>query len=219
MPFNVGFLLFPEITQLDLIGPYEVFIRFPDARVHLVAKTLDPVQSSAGMRILPDTTMADCPNLDLVCVPGGAGMNPLMDDAETLAFLRLQGMEARYITSVCSGALVLGAAGLLQGKRSAAHWMSLEMLSLFGAIPVAERVVKDGNLFTGGGVTAGIDCALAVAAEAFGEEVARAIQLAIEYAPEPPYSPEALRKVGIASAPKLRRALLRADTENASTRR
>jgi cyclohexyl-isocyanide hydratase len=104
MPFNVGFLLFPEITQLDLIGPYEVFIRLPDARVHLVAKTLDPVQSSAGVRILPVTTMADCPALDLVCVPGGAGMNPLLDDAETLAFLRLQGMEARYITSVCSGA-------------------------------------------------------------------------------------------------------------------
>jgi cyclohexyl-isocyanide hydratase len=114
---------------------------------------------------------------------------------------------------------VLGAAGLLQGKRSAAHWMSLEMLSLFGAIPVAERVVKDGNLFTGGGVTAGIDCALAVAAEAFGEEVARAIQLVIEYAPEPPYSPESLRKGPIAAAPKPRRALIREDTENNSARR
>ncbi len=219
MQFNIGLLLFPEITQLDLIGPYEVFTRFPDAKVHLIAKTLDPVRCSGGMRILPDTTMADCPALDLIFVPGGSGMNPLMDDAETLAFLRRRAMTARYITSVCSGALVLGAAGLLQGKRSAAHWMSLQMLSLFGAIPVAERVVKDGNLITGGGVTAGIDCALAVASEAFGEEVARSIQLAIEYAPEPPYSPESIRRARVAGVVKSRRASMREDAGSDSTMR
>jgi cyclohexyl-isocyanide hydratase len=216
MPFNIGLLLFPEITQLDLIGPYEVFTKFPDAKVFLVAKSLSPVSSSGGMRVLPDTTMEDCPDLDLICVPGGAGMNPLLDDAETLAFLRRRAVSARYITSVTSGALLLGAAGLLQGKRSAAHWMSLEMLSLFGAIPVAENIVKDGNLITGGGVTAGIDCALAIAAEAFGEEVAKSIQLAIEYSPEPPYGREMLKKAREALAARIRRASLGDDAEKDS---
>lgn len=217
MPFNIGMLLFPEITQLDLIGPYEVFTKFPDGKVFLVAKTLAPVKSSGGMRVLPDTTMEDCPDLDLICVPGGVGMNPLLDDAETLAFLRRRASSARYITSVCSGALVLGAAGLLQGRRSAAHWMSLEMLSLFGAIPVAERVVKDGNLITGGGVTAGIDCALAVAAEAFGEDVAKSIQLAMEYAPTPPYNSESIRKARTVASAKARRAAKSDDAVGVAT--
>ena len=168
MPFHIGLLLFPDITQLDMTGPYEVFIKFPDAKVHLIWKTREPVTAGGGMQIMPTTTFADCPQLDLICVPGGAGMNPLLNDAETLDFIRRQAKGARYVTSVCTGALVLGAAGLLKGKRAATHWMSREMLSAFGATPVAERVVIDGNVITGGGVTAGIDFALKVAAEAFG---------------------------------------------------
>ena len=193
MPFHIGLLLFPDITQLDMTGPYEVFIKFPDAKVHLVWKTREAVTAGGGMQIMPTMTFAECPQLDLICVPGGAGMNALLNDAATLDFIRRQAKGARYVTSVCTGALVLGAAGLLKGKRAATHWMSREMLGAFGATPVAERVVIDGNVITGGGVTAGIDFALRVAAEAFGPDLAKAIQLGIEYDPHPPFdsgSPE-----------------------------
>jgi cyclohexyl-isocyanide hydratase len=193
MTFHIGLLLFPEITQLDMTGPYEVFIKFPGAKVHLIWKTREAVTAGGGMQIMPTVTFADCPQLDLICVPGGAGMNPLLNDTETLDFIRAQAKGARYVTSVCTGALVLGAAGLLKGKRAATHWMSREMLSAFGATPVAERVVVDGNVITGGGVTAGIDFALTVAAQAFGPNLAKAIQLGIEYDPRPPFdtgSPE-----------------------------
>ena len=139
------------------------------------------------MRLMPTTTFADSPRLDLVCVPGGAGMNALLNDEETLDFVRRQASGARYVTSVCTGSLVLGAAGLLRGKRATTHWMSLPMLAAFGCEPVAERVVVDGNLVTGGGVTAGIDFALTVAGEWFGAETARRIQLGIEYDPRPPF--------------------------------
>ena len=187
MRFQIGLLLFPDITQLDLTGPYEVFTKFPETDVHLVWKTLDPVRAAGGMRLLPTTVFADCPSLDLICVPGGAGMNPLLNDEETLDFVRRQASGARYVTSVCTGSLVLGAAGLLGGKRATTHWMSLPMLSAFGCEPVAERVVVDGGTITGGGVTAGIDFALTIAGELFGAETARRIQLAIEYDPRPPY--------------------------------
>jgi cyclohexyl-isocyanide hydratase len=187
MPFQIGLLLFPDITQLDMTGPYEVFIKFPDAKVHLVWKTRAPVTAGGGMQIVPTMTFAECPQLDLICVPGGGGMNALLNDAATLDFIRRQAKGARYVTSVCTGALVLGAAGLLKGKRAATHWLSREMLSVFGASPVTERVVIDGNVITGGGVTAGIDLVLTIAAEAFGPQVAQAIQLGIEYAPHPPF--------------------------------
>ena len=193
MSFHIGLLLFPDLTQLDMTGPYEVFIKFPDARVHLIWKTKQPVTAGGGMQIAPTTTFAECPQLDLICVPGGAGINPLLNDSETLDFIRRQAKGARYVTSVCTGALVLGAAGLLKGRRAATHWMSREMLSAFGATPVGERVAVDGNVITGGGVTAGIDFALTVAAEAFGPELAQSIQLDIEYDPHPPFdagSPE-----------------------------
>jgi cyclohexyl-isocyanide hydratase len=186
-PFCIGLLLFPDITQLDLTGPYEVFTKIPGAEVRLVWKSLDPVRAGGGMRIVPDTTFADCPPLDLICVPGGAGMNPLLTDAETLEFVRRQAASARFVTSVCTGALVLGAAGLLRGRRATTHWMSHEMLAAFGAVPVAERVVIDGSVITGGGVTAGIDFALTVAALVAGEEAARAIALDLEYDPAPPF--------------------------------
>ncbi len=188
MAFEIGLLLFPNITQLDLTGPYEVFIKFPNANVQLIWKSLVPVQAGGGMQLLPDTTFADCPQLDLICIPGGAGMNPLLNDTETLDFIRAQAGGAKYVTSVCTGALVLGAAGLLKGKRATTHWMSHEMLSELGAIPVKERYVIDGSIITGGGVTAGIDFALAIAADLHGEEVARTIQLGIEYDPDPPFA-------------------------------
>ena len=205
MPFHTGFLLFPNITQLDMTGPYEVFTKFPDSRVHLLWKTLDPVTAAGGMQLLPSTTFADCPQLDLVCVPGGAGMNALLNDGEVLDFLRRQAPGARYVTSVCTGSLVLAAAGLLRGRRATTHWMSLPMLAAFGCEPVAERVVVDGNIVTGGGVTAGIDFALTVAGELLGAEAAQQIQLGIEYNPDPPFdagSPERAAPSVVAAARK-----------------
>jgi len=216
MPFRIGLLLFPDITQLDMTGPYEVFTKFPEAEVRLIWKTLEPVKAGGGMRIMPDTTFADCPQLDLVCVPGGSGMNPLMEDAETLAFLKKQAVGARYVTSVCTGALVLGAAGLLKGRRAATHWMSREMLSAFGATPVAERVVVDGNVITGGGVTAGIDFALRVAAEAFGEDLAKAIQLGIEYDPHPPFNAGSPEGAGPAVTERARSSAAKRQAERAA---
>jgi cyclohexyl-isocyanide hydratase len=181
-------LLFPNLTQLDLTGPYEVLARLPGAETLLLWKTLDPVRSEHGLTILPMATLSSCPPLDLVFVPGGAGINPLLEDAEVLAFLRRAAAAARYVVSVCTGALVLGAAGLLRGHRAATHWMSRDLLRAFGAEPVADRIVVDGKIFTGGGVTAGIDVALTVAAEIAGRAAAEAIQLAIEYEPAPPFA-------------------------------
>ena len=186
-PLSIGMVLFPGLTQLDLTGAYEVLARMPDTRVHLVARTLQPVRSEWGLTILPDTTFADAPPLDMLCVPGGWGINDHLDDDELLDFLRSRGEHARYVTSVCSGALLLGAAGLLRGYRATTHWMSLDLLSALGAEPVRDRVVRDRNRITGAGVTAGIDFGLAVAAELFGAATAQRIQLAIEYAPAPPF--------------------------------
>ena len=160
--FRSGMLVFPNLTQLDLTGPYEVLSRLPGAETLLLWKNLAPVRTEHGLTILPMATLADCPPLDLVFVPGGPGINPLLEDQEVLDFLRRAAASARYVVSVCTGALVLGAAGLLRGRRAATHWMSREMLPAFGAVPVTERVVVDGNVFTGGGVTAGIDVALRV---------------------------------------------------------
>jgi cyclohexyl-isocyanide hydratase len=184
---EIGFLVFPKVQQLDLTGPYEVFASWPEARVRLVAKTREPVNSATGLVLTPDTSFEDCPLLDVVCVPGGVGVNPLLIDQETLGFLRRQAADARFVTSVCTGALVLGAAGLLRGKRATTHWASHDLLAAFGAIPVAARVVRDGAVMTGGGVTAGIDFALTLVAELAGREMAEAIQLQLEYAPAPPF--------------------------------
>lgn len=186
-PFRIGFLLFPRLTQLDLTGPYEILARMPGAEIDLVAKTLDPVPSERGLTILPTTTLAACPPLDLVCVPGGPGTNDTVEDADILDFLRRTAAGARFVTSVCTGSLTLAAAGLLQGKRAACHWMSRDLLRRFGAEPVAERVVVDGKFISGGGVTAGIDFALAVVAQLQGREAAEAIQLMVEYDPHPPF--------------------------------
>jgi cyclohexyl-isocyanide hydratase len=190
---HIGFLLFPRVTQLDLTGPAQILGRIPGVDVHLVWKTLEPVMTDVGFSINPTTTFAECPQLDVLCVPGGFGIGQLFGDEDTLSFLRRQGEQAGYVTSVCNGALVLGAAGLLDGYRSACHWMWRHHLPRFGAIPVAARVVRDRNRVSGGGVTAGIDFGLALAAELAGEEVAKMLQLAFEYDPQPPFdcgSPE-----------------------------
>ena len=184
---RIGLLLFPRMTQLDLTGPFEVFTRLPGADVLLLWKTLEPVQADTGLRLLPSATLRDCPPLDVICVPGGPGVNALMEDAEVLDWLRQKAEQARYVSSVCTGSLVLGAAGLLRGKRATSHWGARDLLAAFGATPTIGRVVRDGNLFTGGGVTAGIDFALTMAAELAGPEAAQAIQLQIEYAPAPPF--------------------------------
>lgn len=215
-PFRVGFLLFPDITQLDMTGPYEVLTKLPGAEVHLIWKTLDAVRAGGGMQILPTTTYATCPQLDLVCVPGGSGMNPLLEDEETLSFLRRQAAGAQYVTSVCTGSLVLGAAGLLKGKRAATHWMSMDMLKAFGATPVHERVVVDGNTVTGGGVTAGIDFGLTIAAQVAGPDVAKAIQLSIEYDPHPPFNAGSPRTADAALTEQVTKAAATRQTERAA---
>jgi cyclohexyl-isocyanide hydratase len=203
-PVAIGILIYPNLTQLDATGPAQVLSRVPGATVHMIWKTLDPIPTDAGFSIVPNTTFADCPKLDVICVPGGYGQTALMTDDETLDFLRKQATTARYVTSVCTGSLVLGAAGLLKGYRSACHWAWREMLSDFGAIPVAERVVRDRNRISGGGVTAGIDFGLTLAAELAGEEAAKSIQLVLEYDPHPPFDSGSPEKAGPERVQRLR---------------
>lgn len=214
-PIEIGLLLFPRLTQLDLTGPYEVFSRTPGARVRLLWKALEPVRADTGLGLLPDTALAECPQLDVLCVPGGPGVAALMEDEEVLDFLRRQAQRARFVTSVCTGALVLGAAGLLRGKRATTHWASHDFLEALGARPARGRVVRDGALITGGGVTAGIDFALSVVAELVSPEAAQAIQLQIEYAPDPPFeagSPEYAPDT-VLHAARIRGAAMRAERE------
>jgi cyclohexyl-isocyanide hydratase len=187
MNLHIGFLLFPKVQQLDLTGPHDVLASLPGARTHLIWKTLEPVVSSHGLVLTPSATYEDCPPLDVICVPGGSGVTALLRDAQTIEFVRRQAASARYVTSVCTGALLLGAAGLLRGRRATTHWAFHSLLEPLGAIPTHARVVRDGNLITGGGVTAGIDFGLTVAAELAGIEEAQAIQLELEYAPAPPF--------------------------------
>ena len=187
MTLQIGFLLFPGIQQLDLTGPYDVLGSLPDVKLHLVWKDLATVTSSTGLVFTPTITYADCPNLDVICVPGGAGVGPLMEDPQTLGFLKDQAHTARYVTSVCTGALVLGAAGLLRGRKATTHWAYHDLLAALGATAVKARVVRDGNLLTGGGITAGIDFALSLVADLYGEAAAQLVQLQSEYAPAPPF--------------------------------
>lgn len=185
---NVTMLIFPRMTQLDLTGPFEVFARYRELKLHLAWKSLEPVADASGLRILPTQTLESCPPADILFVPGGPGQIELMDDDVVLDFLRKQAEGARYITSVCTGSLVLGAAGLLAGYRATSHWASVGQLALFGAIPVETRVIVDRNRVTGAGVTSGIDFALTLCAELFGQERAEQTQLGMEYDPEPPFS-------------------------------
>lgn len=217
---DIGLLLFPRLTQLDLTGPFEVFAKTPGARVHLIWKMRGPVEAETGMQIIANETFDDCPPLDVICVPGGPGVNAVMEDEETLDFLREQAAGARFVTSVCTGSLILGAAGLLRGKRATSHWASRDLLARFGAIPAPGRVVRDGKLITGGGVTAGIDFALTVIAELGGDDVARSVQLQIEYAPQPPFdsgTPETAPE-RIVTAARTRGAAMRREREELADR-
>jgi len=187
--FNVGFVIFPDLTQLDFTGPQQVLARLPESAMHIVAKSSAPVPSDSGLGLVPTHTFADCPRLDLLCVPGGvAGVVRAMGDHETIDFVRRQAGVAKYVTSVCTGAFILGVAGLLKGRRATTHWAFTELLPLVGATYEKGRVVKDGNLITAGGVTSGIDFGFRVVAEIAGESVAQAIQLGLEYDPQPPFA-------------------------------
>jgi len=186
-PLQIGFLVFPKVTQLDLTGPLQVFSSVPDAKVHLIWKRIEPVESDSVLTLTPTATFTDCPQLDVICVPGGAGTDDVVNDEETLQFLRGQAASAKYVTSVCTGSLVLGAAGLLKGYRAATHWTATEFLALYGATPARTRVCVDRNRVTGGGVTAGIDFALTLVSILIDQPTAQAIQLRLEYNPAPPF--------------------------------
>ncbi len=186
--FNTGFVIFPDLTQLDFTGPLQVLHRLPDSKTHIVAKSLDPVPSDCGLGLVPTTTFADCPQLDLICLPGGIGVAAAMADPETVDFVRRQAAGARYVTSVCTGAFILGTAGLLEGRRATTHWAYTDLLPLVGATFEKARVVTDGNVITAGGVSSGIDFGLRVVAEIAGNAAAQAVQLGIEYDPAPPFA-------------------------------
>ena len=186
-PISVAFLVFPNVTQLDLTGPAQVLSRLGNVTLNLVWKNKEPVPTDAGFSLLPTATFDEVEAADILCVPGGFGTMEMMQDKDVHAWLRKIAAEADWVTSVCTGSLVLGAAGLLKGYRSACHWASIDQLNYFDAIPVRERIVEDRNRFSGGGVTSGIDFALALAARIRSEDFARFIQLSIEYDPHPPF--------------------------------
>lgn len=219
-----GLLLFPNMTQLDLTGPLEVLGRLPGWRVEIVAPTLAPVRTDKGLVIQPDADFKTASSYELFVVPGGPGTDDAMLDAEIVGFVRERSNAAAYIFGICTGSLLLGAAGLLRGRRSGGHWQARDLLSQFGAIPCDERLTIDGNIYTSGGVTAGIDMALRVVAEVAGEDVAQQIQLQIEYDPEPPFKagtpfvapPEIVKRALTATAE--RRAIRVAAVEEAAKR-
>ena len=184
---QIGALVFAEMDQIDLTGPFEVLSRLPDATMHLLGKDATPVRDIMGLVLTPEMALADAPRLDLLVVPGGWGQERLMDDEAVLGFIRAHAARGGTIFSVCTGALLCGAAGLLRGVKSTTHWAAFHLLKYFGAIPVEARVVIDGRHISAAGITAGIDGALRVASLLRGEQVAQQIQLAIEYAPEPPF--------------------------------
>jgi cyclohexyl-isocyanide hydratase len=182
----VGFVLFPGFTGLDLVGPHEVLVRC-GYQCLLVAADREPVVSERQLRVLPDVTFASCPRLDILVVPGGPGQTPAMDNQELIQFLARQSHQARWTVSVCTGALLLAQAGVLTGRRATTHWLAMKELERLGAVPVKARVVRDGSIVTGAGVSAGIDLALSLVAVMRGPAEAQRIQLAIEYDPQPPF--------------------------------
>ncbi|MBW4458025.1 MAG: DJ-1/PfpI family protein [Nostoc indistinguendum CM1-VF10] len=194
---TIGLVIYPDMTQLDITGPHQVFSSMPNTQVLLLWKTLEPVVSNGGLTILPTTIFDECPQLDVLCVPGGVfGAVEMMQDAQMLAFLRKQAQTAKYVTAVCTGSLILAAAGLLKGYRAACHWAFREQLTLMGVEVSNERVVVDRNRITGGGVTAGIDFALTIAAMLSGEYTAKFIELMLEYNPLPPFDVGSPEKAG-----------------------
>jgi len=208
--FNTGFVIFPEVTQPDFTGPLQVLSRLPQSAIHIVAKSALPVPSDCGLSLVPTHTFTNCPPLDLICIAGGSeGVAAIINDRETIEFVRRQAGAAKYVTSVCTGAFVLGVAGLLKGRRATTHWAYTDLLPLVGATYEKARVVKDGNVITAGGVTAGIDFGLSIIAEIAGETTARRIQLGVEYDPRPPFDSGNPDK-----APALKSELLSARYDN-----
>ena len=192
----IGLIMYPGMTALDIVGPQTVFSSLPDVEIHRIWKALEPIQTDDGMIIVPDTTFADCPPLDVICVGGGLGQMAVVDDPEVLEFLRQQGSSAKFVTSVCGGSEFLAKAGLLQGYRAATHWAMREQLARLGVEVGCERVVIDRNRITGGGVTAGIDFGLTIALKLRGEEAAKIAQLLMEYDPAPPFDVGSPEKAG-----------------------
>ncbi|WP_066590899.1 DJ-1/PfpI family protein [Sphingomonas pruni] len=195
-PISVAFLLFPNVTQLDLTGPAQVLSRLGNVTLDLVWKDRAPVATDAGFAIVPTATFAEISHADILCVPGGMGVTEVIADDQAMAWVRSIGAEARWVTSVCTGSLILGAAGLLKGYRAATHWSWRDYLAMFGAEMVPERVVVDRNRVTGGGVTAGIDFALTLMAEVRSPQFAKAVQLSLEYDPAPPFDAGSPEKAG-----------------------
>lgn len=193
---QIAFLLFPGVTQLDLTGPAQFLSRLPGAKLDLVWKDTDPVMTDAGFAILPTATFAQVSRPDILCIPGGVGVADVMNDDEAMGWVRDTGAQATWVTSVCTGSLILGAAGLLKGYQATTHWAWHHHLALFGAEPVKARTVFDRNRVTGGGVTAGIDFALTLIAEIAGERFAKSLQLGMEYDPSPPFDTGSPEKAG-----------------------
>lgn len=185
---NIGSVIFPDLDQVDLSGPHEVLSRLPDSKWQLYARTKDPIADMKGLRFLPDATLEEAPQLDVLHIPGGFGVDAAMQDPVLMAWIKRQAMGAQLVFTVCTGALLLGATGLLRGRRATTHWASHHLLPILGAIPVDERVVEDGPFMTAAGVTSGFDGALRVAARLRGAEIAQGIQLYMQYDPEPPYT-------------------------------
>ncbi|WP_437506891.1 DJ-1/PfpI family protein [Sorangium sp. So ce1099] len=185
---DIVFALFPRVTQLDFTGPYEVLWRVPGARITLASREGGALSADGALSFSGLSRLEDVASADVLCVPGGTGVTETLRDAEYMRQVRRLGASARYLTSVCTGSLILAGAGLLEGKRAACHWAWRALLAEQGVLVDEARIVRDGHVITGGGVTAGIDFGLAVAAELAGEPAARAIQLAIEYAPDPPFA-------------------------------
>ncbi|MET4697169.1 cyclohexyl-isocyanide hydratase [Constrictibacter sp. MBR-5] len=204
-PCRIAMVIFPRMTQLDLTGPFEVLARMPGAKVDLLWHHIEPVKDAQGLTFTPTATFSTYGTPDILFIPGGPGVLEAMQDEYLIAFVRSAGEGASLVTSVCTGSLVLGAAGLLKGKRATTHWGAIEQLALLGAIPTPERVVVDGNTVTGAGVTSGIDFGLAVVAKLHGEEKAREIQLQIEYDPHPPYDSGSVRSASPELVARLKR--------------
>lgn len=194
--YIIGIVMYPGMTALDVIGPQTVFSGLPGIQIHRVWKSLEPITADDGMVIMPDTTFADCPPVDVLCIGGGRGQSAIVDDAEVLIFLRFQGNKAKFVTSVCGGSEFLAKAGLLKGYRAATHWAMRPQLAKLGVEVGTERVVVDRNRITGGGVTAGIDFGLVVAKALYGEDIAKINQLLMEYDPAPPFDAGSPEKAG-----------------------
>jgi cyclohexyl-isocyanide hydratase len=209
---RIGMLAFPMMTSLDILGPFEVLARAPDCHAELVWKDRNPIKGDTGLTIVPDQSFDEAPQYDVLVVPGGPGQTPLMEDEEVLQFLRQQAVGAGLVTSVCTGSLLLAAAGLLTGRKATCHWMSIDQLALFGVEIVPDRVVVDGNRITGGGVTSGLDFAFTVLEVLRGAEAAKSLQLMLEYDPAPPFqsghprvaAPELVEKVRLSAQAMLR---------------